>query len=236
MLRITQDSIFNKKNDIVLPEEIVLYLNDEVSLENVTFERFFSLIMLNHTFFDIVFYRALGGFKIADFEKDFTAEPLPGVRDFFADVHHLQVAWATDLYPDPSGDDIPNISMFIDFSGKSIIDTEIGYSLTFASLSEYKHLPLVINPNFIIYKKNDPILTVKRNMTLYDVIKAILFEITFYGNPLSRDVFKDEFVKITNDLDLEESVHTLSFDDLFQNIKDNLEPDIKPVDPNTKPV
>lgn len=230
MVKITPITIFNN-GDQIDDDDVVFYLNEEIVLENITFERIFNLILKHHEFFDIVFYRALGGFKIADYFDDFKQEPV--VHDFEQpDV--LEFVWITDIYGDKdSTEDVNNISFYVDLSARSFNDEEVGYSLTFSSLSEYKHLPITINPNFTIYKNNVAILDVKRHMTLYDIIKSILTEITFYGNPNSREIFRNEFMKITNDLNLDASIHTLSFDELFRNVKDDLDDDIDQVTPES---
>jgi len=114
----------------------------------------------------------------------------------------------------------------IDLSGCGAEDG-IGYSLSLSSINEYKHLELKINTSVEFYRKAspDPILNANRNMTLYDVIRAILYEITFYGSPKNRTLVKDELEKISNSL---EPTQSITFAELFNNIKDDLD-DVTPV-------
>lgn len=231
MLVIQQTSIFKysnsneKETTPIQDEELILYLNEEVKLDNINFQRIFELILLNYSFFDIVYYRALGGFSIKDFEEDFLIAPQ--INDL-NDVEYILLKWHADLYYD--NENVANLSFLIDLSGKSYNDDEIGYSLTMSALNEYKHLPLKIDTSLELYNKDNVcILNANRNMTLYDVIRVILYEITFYGTPKNREIVKDEILKATEGLDLNENIRTLSFDDLFQNIKDQMGDDIKPV-------
>lgn len=224
MLTITPTTIFNDKNIEITEDDLMFYLTENVTFENdVTFERVFNLILKHDQFLDIVFYRSLGGFKVADFFEDFIKEPTENDFNDFEDPEILELTWITDIYED-------KISFNVDLAAKTINNVEdVSYSLSFSSLSTYKHLMIKINTNFSIYSEpltNVPLLTCQRHMTLYDVIKSILTEITFYGSPYSRSVIHKEIVKITNDLELDASIHMLSFDDLFKNIKDDLDPNI----------
>jgi len=228
MLKITQTSISNNKNENIQDNEIVLFLTEEVEFENITFARLFDLILINADLLDIVYYKTLGGFKIEDFKEDFYSDPIINELD---DVDELQFSWLPDIsYEKNDNDTLPILSMIIDLSAKNFNDLEVSYSLTFSSLADFKNKPIFINTNFVLHNKEDmPLIEVRRNMTLYDIIKSILTEITYYGNPASRNIFKEEFIRITQDLDLNENVHTLSFDDLFRNIKDELDNDVRPV-------
>ena len=182
MLIISANNIIFKNNNsdgVEVDEELLpFYLSEDVSFDNITFERFFKLILRNTNVLDIVFYRSLGGLGINSFEKDFNSDQT--LNDM--DIHHLEISWAADLYEE-------DFAFYTDFSGAPENPMEISYSLEFTSLSAYKHLPLHILNDFVLYGKNPSveILKGKKSMTLYDAINAILYEISFFGNPNDRD-------------------------------------------------
>lgn len=181
MLTISANNIVYKNNNttIEIDEELLpFYLNEEVTFDNITFERFFKLILKNSNIFDIVFYRSLGGLSVNAFEKDLNSNQ--SLNDI--NIHHLVVSWAADLYDQ-------DFAFYTDFSGAPDNPMEISYSLEFTSLSAYKHLQLIISTDFVLYGKNPSveILKGKKNMTLYDAISAILYEISFFGDPNDRD-------------------------------------------------
>ena len=221
MLIVQPNSIFKEssslKREDIKPEEIVLFLNEEVQLQDVTFERIFDLILRNHSFFDIVFYRALGGYSVKDFELDFLKDR--SADDEYNEIQHLELKWAVDLH---EHDGQTDLSFLIDFSGVGDED-DLGYSLALTPINEYKHLVLRINSDVEFYDKStgvEPILKAKRNMTLYDVIRALLYEITFYGSPNNRSIVLQELDNISDHGGVQQSI---TFDELFNNVKDDLD-------------
>lgn len=98
--------------------------------------------------------------------------------------------------------------------GKNIIGEGgevLAYSIELAPIGAYKHLPIVINREFNVFKTNvvddkeedAVIFTTQKDFTLYEFLHALLFEISYYGTPAMREAtLKDVVSSMGQDEDL----------------------------------
>lgn len=183
MLTITNDTItFKNADDTVIEleiEDISLYLTEDLILE-CNFERFFNLIYLNKEFLNLIFHRVLGGHDIDIFYEDMIS---PTTEHRLNDDEVLILEWVTDLYKE-------SFTEYIDFFINSTNPNEAHGSIAFLSLSDIKNAQLRISNDITIFEKNNhnPIVKSKKEMTLYEAIKGVLFEISFYGSPTDRNL------------------------------------------------
>jgi hypothetical protein len=153
-------------------------------LEETNFGQFFAIIAQEKDFYQKVFNAALYGHPLEPFIKECE---LPAKED--GEMDYVEVEWCCEefegefeFWPAFNGyGDWPEGSF-----GTAGTDGKIkgGIAIEFTPLNEYKHLPLKLNTESNIYslKQTEPLAKGTRKFTVYDVIKAILFEITWAGD------------------------------------------------------
>ena len=135
-----------------------------------------------------IFNASLYGVPFDLFMKDFKKESKFDDQE----IHYLEIYW----YVDFEEDGLYIGSRFHGFGSWNIPDVPnqtgpIGIFLS--PINEFKNYPLRLNEVFEIYSpdlKQDIeslILKTTKRFTLYDVINAIFFELTWYGTPETRD-------------------------------------------------
>lgn len=196
MITITQDNIYKtdfsiadlKSTDdleIISEEEILYHLSDFIELgESVTFGRFFEIISLNKDLIEKIYHSCLGGYSLTPFM--FEIEDIPDRKN---NLDYVEICWSCDKY-----DDEFNISSSFHGIGSKDNGEEETYAIEFTPLNNLKNLPLRLNTNLSYFvlpkgkgKKAKDVYLGDRYFTLYDVLYAILFEITFNGDPKNRN-------------------------------------------------
>jgi hypothetical protein len=172
--------IFNGNDDIsfeVLTDDLPLYFNSELRL-NCTFERFFTLIYLNKEIINLIFQRTLGGHLLDVFYDDMI---IPQSDIKLDDEEILMLQWVIDIYENDYTD-------YVEFYIKAIDPEELHGSIAFMSLSDIKNSQIRICNEITVSKEinEQPIITANKEITLYDAIKGILYEISFNGSPENR--------------------------------------------------
>ena len=217
MIRINKNSIIyhalypDGKNRIIDDDDITSCLSEEVRIgKNVTFERIFDLIVLNKEIFNVIFQQGtLGNYKIDVYLDEYNQDDDDKEPD---SITYLEACWGCDYW---SFDNDKEVSIYPSFHGiregytdkyqKEPCDMNIGICGQIQNLKKYK---MRMN-NHVIFndwdkeeedlKKRYPILMEgEKTMTLFDFIRGILFEISFYGAPSQREKFfksLDEQVK-----------------------------------------
>jgi len=198
------DSYNKEDKDKVLEKDFLYYLSDTVEFsENLTFERFFKLIIQHKEILNVVFHRALGGYKIENFIQDFEGTPEKDNSDF-----DLTISISTDYYINKDGNEF---SYYYDFGGYGVCDCikekdPYGISVSMSKLKNIKKKILKLDDKISVHKlvKNNYKCIVDAinsgGFKLFDVIYAVLFEISFHGTPEDREIVSD---------DLKESVEGL---------------------------
>lgn len=164
-------------------------LSDELQLSNdLTFRDFFNHLMREKTDLNKAFFSTLRGYKIEDYKHDLTTQ---GKKPRSTGLRSVQVGWRVEVTKD-------GLEIRHDFQGvgqegggnrENGIETTYGLSLT--PLYEYCDLPFRLNERFVIEdyqgKKVKEVLKSKRLFTVFEVLDAILYEITWDGTPQQRD-------------------------------------------------
>ena len=165
-------------------------MNDDVEIaDDVTFGDFFKLLIKEKELVNTIFTASLYGVPFDSLIRDFKSK---GKMDD-GQLHFLEIYWYVEL----NEDGLDTGSLFHGFGLWS--DQEdpnhtgpIGIILT--PINELKNIPLRLNEAFEIYSswliqnKESLILATKKKFTLYEIIQAILFELTYFGTPETRDM------------------------------------------------
>jgi hypothetical protein len=186
--RLERDEINSIKNHL----NCVLHLE-----EGTTFETLFNIILKDKDFFNEVFKETMGGYDLNQFTKEWGKRINKKQTN---EISYLEVYRDINL-KDNGG------SMIIDINNvfEGIIRKEEGekerVTLDFIPINDLKKIPIKINTNFNIpgeIIENINIISSTKEMTVFEVLESILYEITFYGDPTSRDKIKEDVFKLQN--------------------------------------
>ena len=182
---------------ISIESSLIPYLCEEFVIEKgVTFEDFFNVILKHHKEYSDVFYSHLSGVQLSDFLIEWSKN---SERDLKMDK--LVVNWdGIEFFKKEELLDTKEGALEINWlpsfggEGKDKDGNEIGYAVEFTPVHELKKYPLELVPDTRIYnmKTNKTYVFLERIFTVYDVLSAIFYEITFLGSPLERDVAKND--------------------------------------------
>lgn len=179
--------------DIIPEDEVLSYLSDYVEFgESVTFERIFEIISLNRNLIQKIFHSCLGGYSLNPFIKEI--EDIPSHK---SELKYLEIAWACDKYDDDFNISPSFHGIGLHKNDENSEEEETSYAIEFTPLNNLKHHQIRLN-TFLSYMvipkrdepKNDDSRFVdlgNKYFTLFDIIYAVLFEITFNGDPKNRD-------------------------------------------------
>ena len=225
MIKLTKDKIiwsnhFNSECDEYVERDVALlypYLNERVVLsEDFTFGDLFNHLDKDRPEFDLIFSSCLGHHSL---QLWFDEIRKPGSEKDdeidYLEIYRWGEYWSWG-----------NIDLSIGISGISS-NVEYTYGIGFTPLNELKHLPLRLNENFGISevkippriimfcarmlkklgipvgKWNNPFehtyVKGKAEFTVYELITAVLYEISFYGDPEKRDEKMEELERITKE-------------------------------------
>lgn len=159
--------------------------------ENTEFGVLFDLIMKDKEYFDEVFYEEMGGLSLSVFEEEWVKE----INEDFADFDRVVIEKHYELIEDKI------LTPYSYFRGEK---DNLKMNLEFTPINELKNIILNLNHKTYLdwYDKG----VVEYHLTLYEVISAILYGITFYGTPKDRDKAKD---KILGDDDIDNLILVL---------------------------
>lgn len=153
-------------------------LQFNVELEDTTFEQFFMLVAKEAAFMEKVFEAGMLGHPIRMYIDECLKEPGPKSG---LEVKHVEVSWGGELFEG-------ELQLWPHFSGHGIWTQEPyeegGIAIEFTPINEYKALMLKLDSSFVIAALDDDKirLPVTKKFTVYDVIHAILDEITWAGD------------------------------------------------------
>lgn len=160
--------------------------------KGLTFRVFFNHLLREKLGINVVFKSSLGYVKLEDYIEDIN-KPYKEVKE--ESLSTVQVAWRVDF------DDKNEFDISCDFlgvgegtSGNRENANETAYALDLSPLGRYADLPFKLNKTFIIEQYNlnkksrvKKILKTEKEFTLFEVIDAVLYEITWHGHPSERD-------------------------------------------------
>jgi len=197
-------------------EKLSPYLNEVVKLsDDFTLADLFGYIERELNIFDVIFSSQLGHYPLQLY-IDEIKKPGPKEDD---EIDYLEIQRYGERW------EWGEIDLFIDFRGVNE-KTDMGYALDFTPVNELKHLPLRLNESFEISEMKIPSKIVrfairimkkigiplkkwdnpfsyvhvrgKVDITVCELMSAILYEISFYGGPEERDV---KLAEIEEDVD-----------------------------------
>lgn len=187
------------------------YLACEIEFEKgLTFGAFFSLILKEKDFFDVVFAQELNGKKLKEFESELKSNVKNHQEDF--KLEFLEISKIFELLTFEKGSTIDLFSVFIGL-GKTTDGFDVFIPLSFCSVNELKDLELELNKIVEVYKDlqpddlneddNDdddddeeyplqegemtPFFESATRISLYEVVQCILYEISYYKTPEERE-------------------------------------------------
>jgi len=183
---------------------LIPFLNHELKIEDgAIFGDFFDIIIKNWPKYENVFDSHLGHCSLKDFAKEWRKKFKLEEDD---EVEYLEVCW--------SSIEINNSEEFIEFythfHGVGFDKKENikqNYALEYSPINELKKYPIKLNYNVDIFKNNykkkiynNIIINTKHKFTVYDVLSAIFFEISWCGTPKDRDKQKQEILNSAKDI------------------------------------
>jgi hypothetical protein len=113
--------------------------------------------------------------------------------DFVDNINFVEFYWSAEIYDD-------EFTEYCSFHGIGLED-EISYGLDFSPIYKWCHLPFVLNTDYEIYnlyKNNEPIMILKKDFTVYNLLDGFIYELTFNGSP---DEQLEEFEKILSEIE-----------------------------------
>lgn len=168
-----------------------------VELEDTTFEQFFRLVIAELPFFQKAFNGALYGWSLDSYAEEIEKTPHP--EDRSDDLDHVEVYWSAHLFEDELSLG-PGFHGWGDWKREPWMGADApakgGIAIEFTPIHHYKHKLLKLDTEVHIQDLKDRegknVLKAKQGFTVYDVLNAILFEITWGGDVSHRDAQKKE--------------------------------------------
>ncbi len=172
-----------------------------IEIENTTFAQFFALIVKEAKLYEQIFNAATYGHPLDPYIKEIN-EPATEPQD--PDIDFVQIFWyahsfENDVQISACFDGYGNWARYGHWATSMVEEISKGkVALEYTALNVYKDLPLRLNTTFEMYKDYGPLcLTGTRAFTVYDVIQAILYEITWSGD-ITNGRKLPEFLKDRN--------------------------------------
>ena len=196
----------NYEGEEEIVQDISLWLGAILKLEEgIKFQTFFDLLIPHKKFINKVFYSQTGGWQIDHFLKEW--EKPEKKRKDGLDIDLLEVYWSFEFmeYTQKKYEDevyfYPGFHGWGDWNDPQFPDTKGSIGISFTPINELKNIPLVLNTKVSIYKDikdhKNPHIEGSKKFTLYDVIGAILHEISWNGGPEKRDEELKDLKEIT---------------------------------------
>ena len=173
-------------------KDFIPYLREEMIIEEgTTFKTLFNIIMKSRLEdYSKVFASHLGHYPLSMWKKEWAKKAIPKEPD---EVFALEIGWHGYDRFDPDDDCYTNPY----FLGIGIHDgKEQSFALEFTPIHELKHYPIRLNKRFAFrdnHFKDEFVVNI--GLTVYDVIGAILYEISWSGDPKSRDKRKEKILR-----------------------------------------
>jgi hypothetical protein len=167
----------NKKAEQVLSDVLQM----PVEIEDTTFAQFFSFITREADLYERIFRAAMYGHPIRPYIEE-AAKPAENPES----MEYVEIRWDTDRFEG-------KLALSPAFSGFGSwgehrpegMPEKGGIAIEFTALNEYKNLPLKLDTSVEIHDLDDfkaAPFKATLDFTVYDVINAILFEITWSGD------------------------------------------------------
>ena len=219
------ESVDSKESKKVIGT-LIPYLNDGFEIEDgVTFEQFMKHLFEYHHDYNLVFQSHLGHFDLTLWADEFE-KPIPEAKN--DDMKHVQVSHATiELHLDgePNEFGITDVPIYDSFDGWGVYDKEgnMGaFGVEFTPLNELKKYPFKLDKEQVFVNgRFKTICTMTAEFTVYDVIGAVLYEISWSGSPVERDAQSKEIFDRVDEIQKEIKDGTAKFktpDEFFKDM------------------
>jgi len=201
MIIITKDLIYleyfedKKKMSLEIDHEvnrITTYMDHIVHIEDgVTVKDIFAHLGKDVEAIDLVFDASLGGYNFDEFLKEAMLKPVKDDLLAYAVFEHKC---------NVDTDELEHEIRFAVMGKHPENDVMVPYSVELSAINSYADLKVKIDTKFSITKIeviNDESIELNlfesiKSMTLYEVISALLFEVSYYGTPTMRKKVFDE--------------------------------------------
>lgn len=164
-------------------ESLVPYLDCPIEIVDTTFGQFFAFIEKDVDLYNTIYRSATYGFKINSFIDEIKKESKKPL-----DADFVEVGWGVDT-EDGVISDYPTFHGWgtWDNPGAMPVPPEGvvkgGIAIEFTPLCDYKHLPLKLDNEYEIFSEElKPLYKTKKGFRIHDVLRAILYEITWAGD------------------------------------------------------
>jgi len=174
-----------KKVNSLLP-----FLIQNIEIEDgVTFEDFFNHIMKEHDKYSEAFASHLGHAHLSDWVEEWNLPFTDKLNDTYAEeMTYLSIRWRTYIFE-------KELAEGVEFGGEGRIKEKgkwrnIGFALELTPINNFKNYPLKLDTKFEIYSdsiKPKKLFSSTKIFTVYDVVSAILYEISWFGSPSRRE-------------------------------------------------
>lgn len=167
-----------------------------IEIEQTTFGQFFELIAREAKFFQHAFSSWMGHYPIQAYIDECRKPPKKDENQ----MDHVEVHWHPELFKGEFSIE-PSFGGWGWWSGKHMDGrgrVKGGWAIEFTALNKYARLPLKLKTEVEVCdmeKWKKKLLKAKRRFTVHDVIQAILYEITWGGNPKDRDCQMNDIKK-----------------------------------------
>jgi len=201
--KIIRENHFDKNDKKEALDTLVYNLSSPLELEEgVTFKTFFNFIMQDKDFFDIVFFEEMGGYSLDLYEDEWKKRAIKPKYSELGEIKNLEISKMKQVAEFENQNIFETLTLFQGV-GIDEIGDYIEYTLSLTPLNELKNYQLILNNNIEIYTDSvedlglepKPILEALTQITVYEAIQSILYEITFYGSPEEKEKTKQEIIK-----------------------------------------
>lgn len=174
-------------------ESLVPYLDCPIHIENTTFAQFFAFISRDHELYAQIYRSATYGVPIKPLIDEIRKDaPFSGPRDWSPrpdsakpnDIDYVEIYWGCDM-EDGVITDYPCFHGWGDWPMQDTGEPTCkgGIAIEFTPTNNYKNLLLKLDNEYTIYdEKLQPVWKGKKGFRVHDVIRGILFELTWAGD------------------------------------------------------
>lgn len=235
---------YNPKHKEYRKEEVVSlipFLNNVIQIEpDVTLYDFFHFLSRDKSLIQTIFASHMGHFLLSPYLEELEKNYDEKEEENSEKLVCIELSWIVDSFcysefynenkdnkelnrifgepspPTKESDNKNEIDIYIDVHGIGDDPDRTFYGIEFTPLYKLKDLPIHLNTNFKIKKRNvksknkKPKILIEgeKEFSVYDVIGSILSEITFCGFPEDRDdrweEIKNSYEDIKEDLEEED--------------------------------
>lgn len=193
MVRITKDGVFfdsvnidEAGNETLSTIDVlgtpglglISYMSFPVTIEDgITVKDIMDMLASNGEAVDVAFDSSLSGQPFAKFHAEMLAEPTAQMYSYVEIAHESDPIEANELFS--------TVRM------RGVGSNGELFSVEFAPVSDYRDMVVRLNTTYTINMldnsgKEKKVLSVKKDFTLYEIVHAMLFEMSYYGDASDR--------------------------------------------------